>query len=184
MQSAARRSRRVRSAALASHAEAGATNFSDRSYGHGSRKTDKLLPLDFCPAVPLPQPPQRGGAFFAQAHYSSPGRRTLSVVGFTRCTSAQMGSVSAWAAFSLLLRSPLRPRTRPTPLSRTSVSACNAAMTDAEEEEKPPQVLGRAAPRSDRCLNERDGHARRARRIVVTSEARSIMRRLGLARSP
>jgi hypothetical protein len=27
------------------------------------KKTDKLLPLDFCPAVPLPQPPQCGGAF-------------------------------------------------------------------------------------------------------------------------
>jgi len=58
---------------------------------------------------------------------------------------------------------------------------------------KPPELLGRAAPRSDRCLSGRDGHALSrpttgsskgsARRIVVTSDARSIMRRTaGFAR--
>src|SRR6516225_6922588 len=84
----------VRLAALASRAEAGATNLSDPSYSYGAAKiTDKLLPLDSVPPR-SPAPQLRRGFFaFPGLHYSSPGRRILPVVGFTRCTSAQIVKV-------------------------------------------------------------------------------------------
>jgi len=54
-----------------------------------AEKNGQAAAIGFLPRrSPPPAPPMRRGFFF-QAHYSSPRRRTLPVVGFTRCTSAQ-----------------------------------------------------------------------------------------------